>query len=245
MTIDYNHSRNLHTVNGAAAALDQVFRAFKPKSLLDVGCGGGTWLKAASAHGIIDLFGVDGILVDQSELHIPRNLIEQRDLSQPFYLGRRFDLAICLEVAEHLPSSSSGHLIKSLTDHADTVLFSAACPGQPGQHHINCQWPEYWQEKFNLLGYACDESIRWNIWQDERIEPWYRQNIFWARRDAARSGAEPRLNPVIHPDLLLDVCNAAVIPKLENGLQPTGWYLRTALSAATAKIRRKIASGNL
>ena len=93
-------------------------------------------------------------------------------------------------------------LVTSIVDHADTVLFSAACPDQFGQHPVNCQWPKYWQDLFNGHGFACDESIRWSIWIDSRIEPWYRQNIFFARYNPENAGREKRISPVIHPDMI-------------------------------------------
>ena len=64
------------------------------------------------------------------------------DLTVPWTLERKFETALCLEVAEHLEETSSSLLIKMLTAHADTIVFSAPCPGQNGQHHVNCQWPE-------------------------------------------------------------------------------------------------------
>jgi hypothetical protein len=38
-------------------------------------------------------------------------------------------------------------------------------------------------------------------WDDKRIEPWYRQNIFWARREPHCAGREPRLKAVINPEV--------------------------------------------
>jgi SAM-dependent methyltransferase len=174
VTIDYDHAASLHTLQGAAAALSTIFGSCAaPKSLLDVGCGTGTWLRAALDLGAFDVLGIDGIAVPEQQLHVTRTAIELCDLSNPFDLGRRFDVALCLEVAEHLPESSSAGLISSIAAHSDAILFSAACPGQPGQHHVNCQWPSYWQALFNGEGYVCDDSVRWQIWDDKRIEPWY------------------------------------------------------------------------
>ena len=44
-------------------------------------------------------------------------------------------------------------LVATITKHGDAVLFSAAIPGQGGQDHLNEQWPEYWQKKFEVNGY--------------------------------------------------------------------------------------------
>jgi SAM-dependent methyltransferase len=244
--IDYDHQQNLHTVQGAAATLSRVFSSNVPTTLLDVGCGTGTWLRAAADMGILDVVGVDGIIVAENELQIPSGNLEQRDLTAPFDLGRRFDFVLCLEVAEHIPESSAATLVSSIVSHSDNVLFSAACPGQPGQHHINCQWPDYWQRLFNSHGLICDDSIRWQIWEDSRIEPWYRQNIFWARRDPLRAGQEARLRPVIHPELFevsSRTSNAKAVDKelelIAAGSKGWTWYFTVSMRAAFAKVVRR------
>jgi SAM-dependent methyltransferase len=240
--ISFDHSRNRQTLQGAKAVLSAVFCREVPRSLLDVGCGTGTWLRAAADLGTNYVFGLDGILAKE-QLHIPRHNIEELDLTVPFDLGRRFELVLCLEVAEHLPKNSASTLISSIVRHSDLVLFSAACPRQPGQNHINCQWPAYWQAHFNRCGFMCDDSVRWQIWEDQRIEPWYRQNIFYARHDPYRAGREMRLKPVIHPELFEslsdDFIRDAVVNDIGKGSMGWTWYLTLPLRAASGKLRRR------
>jgi len=202
-TIDYDHSRNGHTLNGPQAALPLFFAHEKPKSLLDVGCGTGTWMRAAQDLGVTDIFGIDGVEVPTDQLNVPKQLIRLCNLSLPWNLDRRFEVVLCLEVAEHLDASPAETLIDGLVRHGNTIYFSAACPGQIGQHHVNCQWPAYWQQLFNGRGYVCEDSLRWQIWDDERIEPWYRQNLFVARQAPRDAGHEPRIKGVVHPGIFL------------------------------------------
>jgi SAM-dependent methyltransferase len=245
MTIDYDHERNRHTTEGAAIALSRILGIDVPTSLLDVGCGTGTWLRAAVDLGVKEVFGVDGVLVAQERLHVEQDRIKHLDLSMPFDLGRRFDVALCLEVAEHLPEVSSEGLISSIVAHSDSVLFSAACPGQPGQHHVNCQWPAYWQSLFNKRGFVCDDSIRWKIWNDSRVEVWYRQNIFSAHRDRANAGREPQLKAVIHPELFHDMARESFSYDAQMGGMPASWYVTTPPRAAFAKVCRAIRRGRV
>jgi hypothetical protein len=125
----------------------------------------------------------------------------QTDLEQPWDLGRKFDLVLCLEVAEHLHENSAAHLVRSLTMHSDLVVFSAACPNQFGQGHINCQWPVYWQELFNSSNYSCFDELRDLIWDLDFPEFWYKQNIFVAKKNVHNGCNESRLSSLVHPDL--------------------------------------------
>lgn len=245
MSIDYNHSQNRHTLAGPQAALRIIFGDYKLSSLLDVGCGTGTWLKAAIELGVTDVFGVDGVALNQDALLIPKGLFRQQDLTGKWDLGRRFDAILCLEVAEHLEQSSGRTLVETLTKHSDRVFFSAACPGQIGQHHINCRWPAYWQGLFNEHGFACSEEIRWKIWENEEIEAWYRQNLLVASRAPDLAGKEPRLRAVVHPEiaeLMVWAAGPSNFPihlkQIEEGRLPVGWYCSIPFSGLANKLRR-------
>ncbi len=201
-TVDYDHEGNLHTLDGARAALPILLGDRQPKSLLDVGCGAGTWLRAALDCGVEDLCGLDGVHLPVDKRWVPDGVIRVCDLTQDWGLGRMFDVVLCLEVAEHLPLRCAESFIKRLTQHGHVILFSAANRWQRGQHHVNCQWPDYWQGLFNRYGFTCDAAVRWQLWDDARVEPWYRQNIFLAAHAPEAAGQEPRIAPVVHPDYL-------------------------------------------
>jgi SAM-dependent methyltransferase len=245
MEINYHHGANRHTEEGPSVALPILIGLNHPNSLLDVGCGTGTWLKTALDLGINDVFGVDGIELPDQQFLISKNLFKKMDLSGGWNLGRRFDLALCLEVAEHLPASSAELLVKSLTLHADKILFSAACPGQEGEGHINRQWPAYWQGLFNKHQFRCEDSLRWKIWELNAVEPWYRQNLFMAIKDAGQAGSEPRIHPVLSPAMFSDnsmpdmsKIRPQIIAQIEEGSQTFVWYLSIPFRGLLAKFRR-------
>jgi SAM-dependent methyltransferase len=155
-----------------------VCRLFHPQNVVDVGCGTGVWLSVFLENGVQSILGLDGSHVNQDWLKIPRNCFRPADLSSNFELKERFDLAVCLEVAEHLPARSADHLIETLTSVAPVVLFSAAVPGQGGTEHVNEQWPEYWHDKFANCGFLKLDIIRKEIWLNPFVKYWYRQNTY-------------------------------------------------------------------
>ena len=181
------------------------------RSVVDVGCGLGSWLQAFQSAGVDDVFGVDGTYVDTSQLRIGGDRFAARDLSQPLSLTRSFELCNCLEVAEHLPATSADTLVQSLTQLAPIVCFSAAIPSQGGTHHVNEQWPAYWIEKFRQHDYTPVDAIRQRIWNDPRVDYWYCQNLLlFANAEALADntvlqssivpqGADPL--PLVHPQL--------------------------------------------
>lgn len=149
----------------------------KPTSVLDVGCGRGAWLHAFKQCGAQDVRGVDGLHIDTSKLWIDANEFRACDLGEPFLVEKRFDLAVCLEVAEHLSPSRAEGFVSDLARTAPVILFSAAVPGQGGTGHRNEQWPEYWIELFQRHGFAAIDFVRPLIRHDRRVDSWYRQNI--------------------------------------------------------------------
>ncbi len=177
-TDSFYSAREGGSLQSARVVVPLVAGLVQPRSVVDIGCGLGTWLKAFVEHGITDCLGLDGDYVDRSKLLIPAEKYRAADLAKPLELGRTFDLAVCLEVAEHLPPRHAIQLIRSLTALAPCVLFSAAAPGQGGTQHVNEQWPSYWRKMFSSVGYSRLDPIRPQIWRNRSVDWWYRQNIY-------------------------------------------------------------------
>lgn len=161
----------------AMEVLPHVFDFVQPKSVVDIGCGGAAWLSACYALGIKNILGIDGDYVDPGKLKIPRQKFQAHDLKQPLVIDQTFDLAMSLEVAEHIPREYAEIFIGSLVRLAPVVLFSGAIPFQDGVGHVNEQWPAYWASLFRQHGYQAVDCIRKKVWNNGHVDTWYKQNI--------------------------------------------------------------------
>ncbi|MEH3052704.1 MAG: class I SAM-dependent methyltransferase [Patulibacter minatonensis] len=168
----------------AAAVADLVLTYVTPASLVDLGCGNGAWTQAFAERGVHDYLGVDGPWVDPQWLDIPADHFLQDDLSTGTKIDRTFDLAISVEVAEHLPAESARGFVETITRAAPVVLFSAAIPYQGGTGHVNEQWPSYWRERFAAQGYLPVDILRRQLWDREDIAYFYRQNLTFFVRES-------------------------------------------------------------
>ena len=137
----------------------------------------GAWLRVAEELGVRQLLGIDGHYVGQDTLLIQPQEFQSWDLKERIILPSRFDLAISLEVAEHLPFHRAETFVADLTKLSEVVLFSAALPYQGGVEHINEQWLEFWAILFRRHGYVACDILRKQIWNNPQVEFWYAQNI--------------------------------------------------------------------
>jgi len=198
----------------ARMMLPRVFALVHPSSVVDVGCGVGTWLAAAGELGAGRLVGYEGSWVSPDMLKDGSIELRRQDLEDPIQTTERFDLAMSLEVAEHLSPGRAESLVEELCRMSDRVLFGAAIPGQGGVNHINEQWQDYWVQAFERRGYRHLDVVRPAFWSDHSLPIHYRQNMFlyvspsaWDELQASHAGTD--LTPawpmnVVHPDMHLD-----------------------------------------
>jgi SAM-dependent methyltransferase len=213
-TDDWFAARRIGARRSAEVVLPIVLDLIgRPASVVDLGCGTGSWLAVLRDHGVDDVLGIDGDYVDRALLEIPEDRFLAHDLRTPLQLNRRFELAISLEVGEHLPLHEADRFVETLTALAPVVLFSAAVPYQGGTGHLNEQWQDEWADRFRASGFTVVDAIRPRVWDDEAVKVFYRQNmLLFVRRDALevypdlQFEAEARPMPlrVVHPALYLD-----------------------------------------
>jgi len=171
----FYQERKEGSARSARRIVPLVMSIIEPASVIDVGCGSGEWARAFKARGV-QILGIDGYS-DPVDADLHQEEFRRLPLEEMLPdVGRTFDLAVCLEVAEHLPPKRSDGFVRDLVRLAPAVLFSAAIPGQRGNHHINERWPDYWATLFARYGYSCFD-FRMTLWEMEDVDWWYVQNV--------------------------------------------------------------------
>lgn len=123
---------------------------YQPKSVIDFGCGIGSYLQSAYNKGIK----VKGFEISESAEKYTHGSIQPfiyyMDCTKPIYTGT-YDCALSFETAEHIDPAGTDQFIDNIKRAAGKyILFTAAPPGQEGCGHINMHPREWWVEKFNL-----------------------------------------------------------------------------------------------
>lgn len=159
--------------------IGHLLTVFKPKSVVDMGCGKGMWLQVFGENGIDSLMGIDGFCVNKAATVNKPILFLTMDLNQPIFIqNKKFDLAISLEVAEHLEEKSAQIFIENLISLSDVIMFSAAYTKQGGDRHLNEQKHTYWANIFIKHNYFPYDFFRPFAWGNNNIDFWYQQNSF-------------------------------------------------------------------
>lgn len=169
-------------LSSARVMVPLIMKMIKPQSVVDVGCGAGEWLSEFHRSGVGEILGIDGEWVPPNQLRIPRSAFVPHDLSKPIKVNQTFDLAVSLEVAEHLSPSQADPFVQEIKSLAPVVLFSAAIPFQGGVGHENEQWPDYWAALFKKYHYTSVDCVRKQVWSNPAVAYWYSQNCFIAVR---------------------------------------------------------------
>lgn len=232
--VKYRHPESERVDRSAEVVVPILLQMVEANSVVDVGCGVGKWLKTFKENGVNDILGVDGPHLDPAGFLPGEDVLIRVDLEKPFRLDRRFDLAVSIEVAEHISPENARGFVESLCLLSDTIVFSAAAPGQGGQNHLNEQPPSYWIEKFESFGFEFEDRIRPLIWDAGQVQTWYKQNmLFFRRSDGTRKNTSPVLIDVMHPDLL-----KSRMTEVQEGAFGVNFALKSLINAISMRLRR-------
>ena len=162
-------------LKAASKIVPYILKNIEIKSVIDVGCGTGSWLYIFKRNGIVNILGLDSHK-NLSKLRISQEEFINQNLENEIIIDKFYDLAISLEVAEHINPKQSINFISDLCRLSDIILFSAATPGQGGENHINEKNLDYWRVIFRENGYYPYDVIRNKFESEQDIAPWYRFN---------------------------------------------------------------------
>ncbi|MBS1731254.1 MAG: class I SAM-dependent methyltransferase [Bacteroidetes bacterium] len=243
----YIHSDIETNLSSAQEIVPVIIQMFHPKSIVDVGCGLGAFLSVFKENGVKEILGIDGKWVDQSRLCIDPSQFEIKNIDEPFALDKKFDVAICLEVAEHIAETHADIFLNNLSALSDILIFSAALKNQGGQNHINEQPFSYWQEKLKKLGFIFYDPFRELFWNNSKIYWWYRQNIFLVARETINmddyiKGILPvhEMHEYVHPELFSIIHDQLTYNQEQNiKIKSGGMSLSFYLKLIRKKISRK------
>lgn len=232
----YHDEKATPSWRAAERILPIVFAVLDVGSIVDVGCGPGSWLAVAHTMGLRTLTGVEGEWATNWFGGDHRAATDDFDLvlanlEDELRLSRTFDLAICIEVIEHLSPARGASFVADLCRCAPHVLFGAAIPGQRGPNHLNTQWPSYWAACFAAHGYRPLDVIRPRVWGDDELLVHYRQNVILFVRDNAYDSAAVRaLALAPSPGGALDLVHPSLFTSRSNELR----------AALTLGLRRRV-----
>ena len=175
------------SIKSANKLLSILYDIYTPESVLDIGCGRGAWLASCEKLGSRKLVGIDGPWVSVDKLLSPNIEFHEKDFEEDITVDGKFDLAISLEVAEHIEEKNATSFVSALCNASNVIVFGAAASNQGGSNHINEQPQSYWINLFKNEGYEHFDIFRGALWEDQDVKWWYKQLKFRSSNSANNS----------------------------------------------------------
>jgi SAM-dependent methyltransferase len=174
-------------VRSSRTISDSIVAEFTPKTVIDVGCGTGALLGALRERGC-EVFGLEYSKGALEYCRARKLNVVEFDLERDFVDDdTTYDVAVSMEVAEHLPERSADRYVDLLSHLSRVIVFTAAPPCQGGMDHVNEQPPLYWIRKFQQRGFRHAEELSrrwqesWRVASD--VESWYYRNLMIFQKD--------------------------------------------------------------
>jgi len=168
---------------------DLMAAHLQPKSVIDWGCGCGFLLESLYGHGITEVIGIEGSEEVRGfwKEELPPELVGKLLVGDilDYDVGKQYDLAVCMEVGEHVKEKDAGLLVyKVCSSSTKWIWWTEAQPGQKGTNHINCRDLCYWVSLFEEHGFEVDweklYEVRQAMLQNHALclgYNWFRDNL--------------------------------------------------------------------
>jgi SAM-dependent methyltransferase len=160
--------------------LQFLIERFGARSFLDIGCGPGGMVSLARAKGLFAL-GIDG----DPSVRAPGIMIHDFTQGHESLVDEPFDLGWCVEFVEHVEDTFAENYLRTL-EKCSTLLLTAAPPGTPGHHHVNCREAAYWVAVLGTRGFLLDEQTTTLVRAASTMHREFvrRHGLVFRRRDA-------------------------------------------------------------
>ena len=226
----------------AKIILNELKKLISFNSVIDVGCGTGSWLRAAQTLSEkINLIGIDGEYA-KNTFNCKEAKFISLDLEQNFMnkIDCKSDLVVCMEVAEHLKPTRSTTFIENLCNLSDIILFSAAVKHQRGTLHINEQPQSYWIDKFKKNNYSAYYLPRKKLWTNNKIikTPYYISNSFLFIKDG-NTNIKNLNNFKVKEDDVVDIVHPVYLDWLQDKNSPFRTHLYYFFPSLYNAIKRR------
>ncbi len=143
------------------------------KAVVDIGCGHGLYTKEINAAGIY----CDGFDGNPNTPKLTDGQCLVTDFSIPQKFPLKYDYALCLEVAEHIPPEYESVFIKNLIECGNEgIILSWAIPGQGGHGHFNERDNKYVIDLITNKGYKYN-SDHTNLLRGMVNLPWFKNTL--------------------------------------------------------------------
>lgn len=156
---------------------DFLIEEFKPRTMLDVGCGQGYAAKYFLDHGV-DARGVDGSLFAQENTVLPRDRFILHDYTKGPLRPKCVDLIWCCEFVEHIEEEYFDYVLYDTFAYSRVIAMTFAPPNSPGYHHVNCQERSYWVEKLASIYFTLDEE---RTARSHAVPPEVMKHAYWGQ----------------------------------------------------------------
>jgi SAM-dependent methyltransferase len=180
----FHHDAVANAPHLADAVLAEFPRA---RSLADIGCGTGGFAAEFQRRGL-RVVGCEYSAIGRRWAGRAGVRVVPFDAADPVQgplPDGPYDVAISLEVAEHVPAPLADVLIAFIAGASGAIVFTAAHPGQGGTGHVNEQPKVYWIEKFAARGFAHDDAAAGRIaalLRERGVSNYLHQNMMVFRR---------------------------------------------------------------